>query len=86
MESPEVVFVGKPPVHEHIYSNGYICLSVLYDGWSPAMNASSICNSILSMISSATVKKKPENDSSFMSRANGRSPKEFNWVFEDDKC
>ena len=86
MESPEVVFVGTPPIHEHIYSNGFICLSVLYDGWSPAMNASSICNSILSMISSATEKKKPDNDLSTVSRVKGKSPKDLNWVFEDDKC
>ena len=32
IEAPEVVFVGKPPVHEHVYSNGFICLSVLYNG------------------------------------------------------
>lgn len=31
IESPEVIFVGKPPDHEHIYSNGFICLSILYD-------------------------------------------------------
>jgi len=33
MESPEVVFVGVPPVHEHIYSNGHICLNILGDDW-----------------------------------------------------
>ncbi len=32
MESPEVIFVGHIPKFKHIYSNGYICLSVLYDG------------------------------------------------------
>ena len=86
MEAPEVIFLGTPPAHEHIYSNGFICLSILYDGWSPAMNASSICHSILSMISSATKKSKPENDMSLMNRSKGMSPKDFNWVFEDDKC
>ena len=86
MDSPEVIFVGTPPIHEHIYSNGFICLSVLYDGWSPAMNTSSICHSILSMISSATKKIKPPNDSSFSSKSHGMSPKQFNWVFEDDTC
>lgn len=32
IEAPEVVFVGKVPDHEHIYSNGFICMSILYDG------------------------------------------------------
>lgn len=32
IEAPEVVFVGKTPDHEHIYSNGFICMSILYDG------------------------------------------------------
>ena len=32
IESPEVIFVGPIPCHEHIYSNGFICLSILYDG------------------------------------------------------
>ncbi|KAJ0629730.1 putative ubiquitin-conjugating enzyme E2, ubiquitin-conjugating enzyme/RWD [Helianthus annuus] len=45
----------------HIYSNGHICLGsflcrYLYDSWSPAMTVGSICISILSMLSSSTVK------------------------------
>ena len=86
MESPEVVFLGTPPQHEHVYSNGWICLSILYDGWSPAMNVASICHSILSMMSSAKIKMRPPNDNNFGSRFSGRSPKDCNWVFEDDKC
>ena len=74
----QVIFVGKPPEHEHIYSNGFICLSILYDGekiflsqllginiyllfifkkeWSAALTVSSVCMSILSMLSSAKKK------------------------------
>ncbi len=38
LESPEVMFIGTAiPVHPHIYSNGHICLSILYDAWSPAL-------------------------------------------------
>ena len=33
IEAPEVVFIGKTPEHEHVYSNGFICMSILYDGW-----------------------------------------------------
>ena len=85
-EAPEVIFVGTPPIHPHIYSNGYICLSILYDGWTPALRVSSIILSIQSMLSSCTNKQKPENDDGFSYYAKGRSPKSFNWEFEDDTC
>ena len=86
IEAPEVIFVRGFPEHEHVYSNGYICLSILYDEWSPSMRVSSVVLSILSMLSSAPCKSRPKNDAQFMSYANGRSPKSFNWIFEDDKC
>mmetsp|Transcript_16850 Transcript_16850/g.18786 ORF Transcript_16850/g.18786 Transcript_16850/m.18786 type:complete len:153 (+) Transcript_16850:2-460(+) len=85
-EAPEVIFIGTPPIHPHIYSNGYICLSILYDHWTPALRISSIILSIQSMLSSCTEKTKPENDASFSSHSKGRSPKSFNWEFEDDTC
>lgn len=86
IEAPEVIFIGNYPHHEHVYSNGYICLSVLYGEWSPSMRVSSIVLSIQSMLSSANHKSRPKNDSEFCSYAGGRSPKVFSWVFEDDKC
>ena len=36
-EAPEVMFIGQPPIHEHIYANGYICLSTLSKDWTPAL-------------------------------------------------
>ena len=39
-EAPEVMFVGKPPEHEHVYSCGYICLSTLANDWTPALQTS----------------------------------------------
>ena len=54
MGAPEVVFVGTPPVHTHIYSNGHICLSLLADDWSPALTVSSLAVSIQSMCALAT--------------------------------
>ena len=85
IDSPEVIFVGTPPKHEHIYSNGFICLSILYSEWTPALKASSVCMSILSMMSSAKVKQGPPNESS-SGLSMYKSPKQVSWVFEDDKC
>jgi ubiquitin-conjugating enzyme E2 W len=86
IESPDVIFHGASPDHEHIYSNGYICLSILYDDWTPSLKVSSVVLSIMSMMASAEQKSRPVNDASFMSMANGRRPKSFNWVFEDTSC
>ena len=52
--------LGCPsPSHEHIYTNGHICLDLLHSGWSPAMSVESVCVSIQSMLSSATRKQRP---------------------------
>jgi len=86
MEAPQVIFMQIPPLHPHIYSNGHICLDILYDSWSPAMTVSSICISILSMLSSSTVKARPPDDDRYVRNCrNGRSPKETRWWFHDDK-
>eukprot|EP01132_Coremiostelium_polycephalum_P002792 gene2792-3472_t len=84
LESPEVIFIGSPPIHPHIYGNGHICLSILYDSWSPALTVSSICLSILSMLSSCTEKVRPIDDSFYISKAIGKSPKDTRWMFHDD--
>ncbi|KAI8616539.1 ubiquitin-conjugating enzyme/RWD-like protein [Chytriomyces sp. MP71] len=84
LESPEVIFVGTPPVHPHIYSNGHICLSILYDQWSPALTVSAVCLSIQSMLSSCEIKEPPPDNASYIMRA-GKSPKGTHWAFHDDK-
>ena len=83
IDSPEVIFVGHIPTHEHIYSNGFICLSILYNEWSPALRVSSVCLSILSMLSSAKVKKKPHGDAEFSARKY-TGPKQIRWFFDDE--
>lgn len=54
--------------------------------WSPALTVSSICLSVLSMLSSATKKIKPANDAEFVKRSAGRGPKSFSWSYHDDKA
>eukprot|EP00933_Yihiella_yeosuensis_P039610 TRINITY_DN33693_c0_g1_i2.p1 TRINITY_DN33693_c0_g1~~TRINITY_DN33693_c0_g1_i2.p1 ORF type:complete len:157 (-),score=13.09 TRINITY_DN33693_c0_g1_i2:203-673(-) len=85
LESPEVIFEGEAPVHPHIYSNGHICLSILYDAWSPALTVCSVCMSIVSMLSSCTSKVRPEDNDSYVARVGHRSPKLSRWMFDDDK-
>lgn len=84
MEAPEVIFLQPAPEHPHIYSNGHICLNVLYDGWSPALTVTSICLSIVSMLSSATKKCVPCDNDSYALTSQGLSPKQTRWVFHDD--
>lgn len=52
----QVIFVPPSPVHPHIYTNGHICLDILYDGrnggWSPALTINKLCLSLRSMLAS----------------------------------
>ncbi|KAJ2726458.1 hypothetical protein GGI07_000596 [Coemansia sp. Benny D115] len=80
-EAPEAVFLGSPPLHPHVYSNGHICLSILYQQWSPALSTESLCLSLLSMLSSCSKKERPPGDLSYVARAGNKSPKETEWQF-----
>ena len=70
----------------HLSFNSLRLYLFLYFEWSPALTVSSICLSVLSMLSSATKKIKPSNDSEFVKRAAGRGPKAFLWSYDDDKA
>jgi len=83
-DSPEVTFVGESiPVHQHIYSNGHICLSILTDDWSPALSVESICLSVISMLASAKEKCRPADDS-FYVKTCSKNPKKTRWWYHDD--
>lgn len=82
---PSVYFLqGHIPVHEHVYTNGDICLSLLGKDWRPTMTAQSIAVSILSILSSAQSKALPMDNA----RHAGNKPGEYqkDWVYHDDNC
>jgi len=83
MESPIVVFEQPSPMHEHVYSNGHICLNILDDDWSPALTVCSVCLSIQSMLASAQAKLRPPDDKQYSAR-NVSNPKMTSWFFHDD--
>ena len=83
MDSPVVVFLGPSPQHEHVYSNGHICLNILGDDWSPALTVKSVVLSVLSMMSSATKKERPHDDTRYSSRA-PKNPKNTSFHYHDD--
>ncbi len=84
-ESPIIKFVGEAPIHPHIYSNGHICLDLLYENWSPAVTIQTVALSIQSMLSSNTVKIRPPDNDAY-SRRNGAesNPKKTRFAYHDD--
>ncbi|KAI7868528.1 ubiquitin-conjugating enzyme/RWD-like protein, partial [Spinellus fusiger] len=82
LESPEVLFIlPDVPVHPHVYSNGHICLNILYKDWSPVQTVSQICLSIQSMLSSCTKKEYPPDNDVYVKSARA-SPKKTTWAFQ----
>ena len=82
---PSVYFLPPNiPVHEHVYTNGDICLSLLGKDWRPTMTAQSVAHSILSILTSATSKTLPMDNA----RHAGNQPGQYqeNWVYHDDNC
>ncbi|KAJ2492941.1 hypothetical protein IWW37_000945 [Coemansia sp. RSA 2050] len=71
LEAPVVTFTGKTPVHPHVYSNGHICLSILYKHWCPVLTVDAICQS-----------ERPERDHFYVKQAKA-SPKDTVWIFDD---
>lgn len=50
------------------------------------MNVGTVCRSIISMLSSAKKKSRPQNDKDLCVRSQGKGPKDFIWTYEDDDC
>lgn len=85
IESPDVQFVGAAvPLHPHIYSNGHICLDILYSGWSPVHGILSLAMSIQSMLAGNTLGQRPPDDEAYSKRAGNASSKKTHFVFHDD--
>ena len=82
-EAPMVVFKGEPPIHPHIYSNGHICLSILTEDWSPAFTVRTICLSILSMLSSAKKKVRPQGNDQYV-KFSPDDPRVTEWYYDDN--
>lgn len=82
---PSVFFLKKHmPIHEHVYTNGDICLSLLGNGWRPTMSAELIATSILSILSSAQKKCLPMDNANHAGNKPGQYQKD--WVYHDDNC
>ena len=82
---PSVYFLkGNMPTHEHVYTNGDICLSLLGKDWRPTMSAQSIAVSILSILSSAGSKSLPMDNAQHATNKPGKYQKD--WVYHDDRC
>lgn len=78
-------------MHEHVYSNGFICLSILYDGkgyegWTPNMTVLSTVLSISSMLSTAKVKRRPKDNKKVVKDTVGQKAKAQSWDFHDTEC
>ncbi|KAL7426173.1 hypothetical protein ACHAXH_000320 [Discostella pseudostelligera] len=81
---PSVYFLPPTPRHEHVYTNGDICLSLLGTDWRPIMTAQSIAQAIMSILCGAQRKSLPMDNA----RHAGNKPglKQDDWVYHDDNC
>ena len=81
---PSMYFLNPTPRHEHVYTNGDICLSLLGKDWRPTMTAQSLAMSILSILSSAREKSLPMDNARHAVNKPGQA--QDDWVYHDDNC
>jgi ubiquitin-conjugating enzyme E2 W len=72
------------PAHEHIYTNGDICLSLLGSGWRPNLTGQGIALAIQSMMMSAAKKSLPRDNAAHAGRRPGQE--QTAWIYHDDSC
>ena len=70
--------------HEHVYTNGDICLSLLGKDWRPTMTAQSLVLSIFSILCGARDKSLPMDNAKQAGMKPGQA--QDNWVYHDDNC
>jgi len=81
---PSVFFLPPTPRHEHVYTNGDICLSLLGKDWRPIMTAQSIAQAIFSILCGAQRKSLPMDNARHAGNKPGQ--KQDDWVYHDDNC
>lgn len=80
---PSVYFLPPYiPTHEHVYTNGDICLSLLGKDWSPTLTAQAVVLSIQSILGSARSKSLPMDNANQAQNKPGAYQKD--WVYHDD--
>ena len=83
-QPPSVYFMKPTPRHEHVYTNGDICLSLLGKDWRPTMTAQSLAVSIMSILSGARKKSLPMDNA--RQAMNKPGQKQDDWIYHDDNC
>jgi len=81
---PSMYFLQPTPRHEHVYTNGDICLSLLGKDWRPTMTAQSIAMSILSILSGAQRKCLPMDNARHAHNKPGE--RQDDWIYHDNNC
>ncbi|EJK69834.1 hypothetical protein THAOC_08871 [Thalassiosira oceanica] len=81
---PSVYFLSPTPRHEHVYTNGDICLSLLGKDWRPIMTAQSVAQAIMSILCGAQRKSLPMDNAAHAGNKPGQ--KQDDWVYHDDNC
>jgi ubiquitin-conjugating enzyme E2 W len=83
---PRVKFLRPVPKHEHVYSDGKICLNILYSDWKPEMTVLGVSQSLISMMASASEKKRPPDNAATIMNSIHQDPSKMQWIFHDEKC